>query len=504
MEFGEMDETSQQFDSVHFDYGMNFPEERWVWSTFDFGLSVCRPAQYLIVQCRYFQKAGTLDVYNVSLGSRRYLIANGLLRIVLNYSDRSYHFRLRPKVSLATDVRELGLLIENILLFNNTEELERYRHSNTAAELTSSESDFIPAANKKSEFIFLEHTYRNFINKGWVNSVLYGTQLELRYVPPFAVLPAPEVPLDVVVNGDRRVQIFRKVTGTALRPVESSVFCILDIEPVMQPHFDGGSFDVHVIGHEWQSMHWRGFGSEPLPDANSILRVAGPITTQMFCFTGASWYNKIERLLRTALAPSLDDIGDILDWGCGCARIARFFPTAIRHRLYGADIDRVNIEWCQRNIVAAAWNTIAARPPLPYPDGKFGLIFGHSVFTHLSEEDQFKWLAELNRVLKLGGLCLVTVNAELSMYDRFYPNGRPISRIVDYLQDGFLDDGWLDVGVDSTSPGSYRTVTHSDRYLITRWSKYFEVLDLIPGFADLQTMAVLRKRHNLVQSTNVS
>src|SRR5664280_3174931 len=72
-----------------------------------------------------------------------------------------------------------------------------------------------------------------------------------------------------------------------------------------------------------------------LPDANSILRVAGPITTQMFCFTGASWYNKIERLLRTALAPSLDDIGDILDGGCGCARIARFFPTAIRHRLYG-------------------------------------------------------------------------------------------------------------------------------------------------------------------------
>ena len=51
-------------------------------------------------------------------------------------------------------------------------------------------------------------------------------------------------------------------------------------------------------------------------------------------------------------------------------------------------------------------------PPLPYADGSFDLIYGVSVFTHLSEEHQRAWLPELRRILKPGGLLLLSFHSK--------------------------------------------------------------------------------------------
>jgi ubiquinone/menaquinone biosynthesis C-methylase UbiE len=49
---------------------------------------------------------------------------------------------------------------------------------------------------------------------------------------------------------------------------------------------------------------------------------------------------------------------------------------------------------------------------LPYEDNTFDAIYGISIFTHLSKEMHFNWFNELKRVLKPGGVMLITTQGE--------------------------------------------------------------------------------------------
>ena len=55
-------------------------------------------------------------------------------------------------------------------------------------------------------------------------------------------------------------------------------------------------------------------------------------------------------------------------------------------------------------------------PPLDYPDATFDLIFNHSVFTHIDEQYQDAWLAELLRYLEMAiGELRANPEVELAM-----------------------------------------------------------------------------------------
>ena len=51
-------------------------------------------------------------------------------------------------------------------------------------------------------------------------------------------------------------------------------------------------------------------------------------------------------------------------------------------------------------------------PPLPYPDGRFDLVYGLSVFTHFPAELQAPWIDELWRVLGPGGHLLLSFHGD--------------------------------------------------------------------------------------------
>ena len=80
-------------------------------------------------------------------------------------------------------------------------------------------------------------------------------------------------------------------------------------------------------------------------------------------------------------------------------------------------------------------------PPLPFSDGFFELVYGHSVFTHLGKQDQHAWLLELVRVTQPGGYCLVTVLNEVSWFLRYYPNRRTPQSVAEFMETGFVDVG---------------------------------------------------------------
>jgi SAM-dependent methyltransferase len=105
----------------------------------------------------------------------------------------------------------------------------------------------------------------------------------------------------------------------------------------------------------------------------------------------------------------LEDLRTVLDFGCGCGRVARHWSTVPGPELYGCDYNPELVDWCARNLCVLRATRNEPAPPLPYVSGSFDLIYALSVFTHLDDELQREWLDEFRRVLAPGGLLVVSV-----------------------------------------------------------------------------------------------
>jgi SAM-dependent methyltransferase len=120
----------------------------------------------------------------------------------------------------------------------------------------------------------------------------------------------------------------------------------------------------------------------------------------------------------------------LLDWGCGPGRIVRHLPqiAGATHKITACDYNDTYINWCTANISNVLFLKNGLQPPLPVePDSVHG-IYGLSIFTHLAAESHSTWAAEFLRILKPGGVLVLTVQgdknrvkllpAELAAYDK--------------------------------------------------------------------------------------
>jgi len=104
----------------------------------------------------------------------------------------------------------------------------------------------------------------------------------------------------------------------------------------------------------------------------------------------------------------------ILDWGCGPGRIIRHLPDVIGNdcEFYGTDYNIKSIEWCTVNLPGINFNRNDLKAKLPYKDQYMDVIFGVSIFTHLSEQLHFDWYSELYRILKPDGIMFLTTQGD--------------------------------------------------------------------------------------------
>lgn len=106
----------------------------------------------------------------------------------------------------------------------------------------------------------------------------------------------------------------------------------------------------------------------------------------------------------------------ILDWGCGPGRVIRHIPQVVGNgcSFYGSDYNPEYVKWCSENLKGITFRKNELAPPLLFDAASMDLIYGISIFTHLSESKHTEWLNELLRVAKKGGILFITTHGDVT------------------------------------------------------------------------------------------
>jgi len=188
-------------------------------------------------------------------------------------------------------------------------------------------------------------------------------------------------------------------------------------------------------------------------------------------------YDWMNEIINKAIDKQLSDFKDILDFGCGPGRILRAMLNRLPEsvNLYGMDIDSEAIEYLKKNFPKRGiYYTNPHQPPTNFPSDKFDFIYVNSVFTHLPQNMEDKWLDELKRIIKPGGYIFITTHGH-QYYQKF--NQEVIEEIS---QNGFL---YIDsnYGNKIGLPDFYQNSYHTVDYINKKWSKKFNIIKIIEG-----------------------
>ena len=164
----------------------------------------------------------------------------------------------------------------------------------------------------------------------------------------------------------------------------------------------------------------------------------------------------------------------VLDFGCGLGRTLRHL-RALPWSLSGCDVDAESIAWTRKALPEVPFENNGTMPPLPYGDDSFDAVYAISVFTHFDPRGQAAWAQELARVLRPGGLALITTMGPWAFHP--FPEGSVVTEV-----EGFW---FFPVGGAFNNSAAVHTREGLEHFFSPR----FELLDWkkqgLDGFQDL-------------------
>lgn len=237
----------------------------------------------------------------------------------------------------------------------------------------------------------------------------------------------------------------------------------------------GGVSTGHTVFREGGIVDWRRMVS--------VLQAAG------FRFEGAS----------------------VLDFGCGCGRILRHFARfAPQCRLMGVDVDPTPLEWCRGALDFAEFEAIPLLPPTSLPRGGFDALYSFSVFSHIPLESQRAWLAEFARLLRPGGLAVLTYHGDRAV-ERWTrgdtPSNAPTPHALAEALPRLRAEGILFFPFGRMNTPNPENVEHWERmdralygnvfltreFIEREWCQHFALVAHVPAPDDWQDYVVLRR-----------
>lgn len=222
----------------------------------------------------------------------------------------------------------------------------------------------------------------------------------------------------------------------------------------------------------------------PMPPAELVVLVSGP-SRRWFSERGRADATSFRELAAAHGADVARGL-DVLDFGCGAGRIARWLAPeviAAGGTFTGSDLNRRLSGWCAGHL-AGRYLTNGLHPPLALPDAGLDLVYAHSVLTHLTRPTAQAWLGELARVLRPGGLALLT------FHDEAYAQTLGPPEVAARLGP---DEPYV-VWNNAMEGSNYISAWTTRAELAAMAASRFEVAEIIPGRPDepAQAVAVLR------------
>jgi ubiquinone/menaquinone biosynthesis C-methylase UbiE len=213
--------------------------------------------------------------------------------------------------------------------------------------------------------------------------------------------------------------------------------------------------------------------------------------------------------LSRALQAPLGARSSVLDIGCGWGRVTRTFMKDVpAGQIFGVDIHPRAIALCRDLAVPGAFTQVTAGAPLPFADASFTIATAFSVFTHLPEAVATDLIAETARVLRPGGLAVLTVEDRSFLELIGHPDApqwgerwRLLSqhapRLDDLRQRYAAGDYLYLVTNDSAilSPDIYGDAVVPKAWIEANWTRAFDLIAYVPAAPPIrQAVVALRKR----------
>jgi 2-polyprenyl-3-methyl-5-hydroxy-6-metoxy-1,4-benzoquinol methylase len=205
----------------------------------------------------------------------------------------------------------------------------------------------------------------------------------------------------------------------------------------------------------------------PLPPASLRTLVAGTPDPVWFLESGRTQATMIAEALERHGKP-IAEVDYVLDFGCGCGRIIRHWAGLGKPEIHGSDYNQRLVRWCVANLRFAQFSANELAPPLDYPEELFDAVYAISIVTHLPEELEQAWIAELSRILKPGGLLLLTTHGA-SYLERLAPEER------ERYEAGEVVVRWAAVAGTNLC-----TTFHPEAYVRERLATELELLEFTP------------------------
>jgi ubiquinone/menaquinone biosynthesis C-methylase UbiE len=236
------------------------------------------------------------------------------------------------------------------------------------------------------------------------------------------------------------------------------------------PLFDRMHFLAERIRYARQNKYFRvntpGFAIPP----DEFLHETYRLNYRDYALDGAATARELVDRIRPWLPTKH---AELLEWGCGVARITRHLPYQPDiGQVTGADIHAGMIDWNKSHIPEVTFIMISEALPTDLPAAGYDAVIGISVLTHIPADRQQEWLMEIHRWLKPGGVCLLTTH------------GTKYHRLLSTTERQHLQTLGC---ITQTYPkaGHRMMTTLHDAHFMNRWlSAHFEVLQLIEGKSD--------------------
>lgn len=205
----------------------------------------------------------------------------------------------------------------------------------------------------------------------------------------------------------------------------------------------------------------------PVPPSRLRVLVNGIPDREWFLASGQAQANHLRKVTAEARQP-VTEMGALLDFGCGCGRLMRWWAPGVAPRVFGCDYNPELASWCRNNLSFAEIAKTDLMPPLPYGDDMFDLVYAFSVFTHLTVDVARHWMAELRRVTKTGGLVWFTVHG-VAYRERLLPeqrarfdDGHVVVWFPEIEGTNLCAAYWPDSAVAGMVGDGFRVVSHLD------------------------------------------